>query len=39
VVEAEGEPTALPAVFYDHDGDGRPARLHMGARALTRKDA
>jgi CubicO group peptidase (beta-lactamase class C family) len=38
VVEAEGEPTPLPAVFYDPGADGRPTRLHMGGRALTRKD-
>lgn len=37
VVTVEGEPTPQPGVFYDHGADGRPARLHFGARALTRR--
>jgi CubicO group peptidase (beta-lactamase class C family) len=36
VMEVEGEGTPVPAVFYDGGSDGRPQRLHLGARALTR---
>jgi CubicO group peptidase (beta-lactamase class C family) len=37
IVEADGQATPMPAVFYDRGGDGRPALMHTGARAMTRK--
>ena len=38
VIEAAGVGTPLPAVFYDPGADGRPSRLHSGARAMTRRE-